>query len=117
MPEMHLRQNRFTCSVSGLFPRNKTRTQKFREKRESRYTYRNEIDMVSVSRRRWHTEILKIYQEERFLTKYCVTKHLKLQVITLLQISAWTYINDLRFFDKKARNTTAHTKVGMISDD
>ena len=51
------------------------------KKRESRYSYRNEIDKVSVSSRRWHKKISKIYQEERFLTNYCVTKHLKLQVI------------------------------------
>lgn len=64
MPEKHLRQHRFTYSTSGQFTRNKTRIQKFREKIESRYTYRNEIYKVFVSRIRWHTEISKIYQEE-----------------------------------------------------
>ena len=81
MPEMYLRQHRFAYSACGLFSRNRTRTRKFREKRESRYSYRNEIDKVSVSSRRWHKEISKIYQEVQFLTKSCVTKHLKLLLI------------------------------------
>ena len=41
MPEKHLRQHRFTFSTTGQFTTNKTRIQKFREKIESRYTYRN----------------------------------------------------------------------------
>ena len=42
MPEMHLRQPRFTYSVLGRFTENKERIQKFRETGDSRY--QNELD-------------------------------------------------------------------------
>ena len=44
MPEMHLRQPRFTYSACGLFTKNKERTQKFKETGDSRYIYQNELD-------------------------------------------------------------------------
>ena len=38
MPEMHLRQPRFTCSACGPFTKkNKERIQKFKETGDSRY--------------------------------------------------------------------------------
>ena len=43
MSEMHLIQPRFTDSASGLFPKNKERIQKFKEKGDSRYIYQNGI--------------------------------------------------------------------------
>ena len=44
MPEMHLRQPGFIYSACGLFSKNKERMQKFKETRDSRYIYRNELD-------------------------------------------------------------------------
>ena len=44
MPEMHLRQPRFIYSACGPFSKNKERMQKFKETRDSRYIYRNELD-------------------------------------------------------------------------
>ena len=44
MPEMHLRQLQFTYSVCGSFTKNKDRTQKLKETRDSRYLYKNELD-------------------------------------------------------------------------
>ena len=44
MPEMHLKQPRFTYSTCGLFTKNKERTQKFKETGDSRYICRNEED-------------------------------------------------------------------------
>ena len=41
MPEMHLRQPQFTSSPCGPFTKNKERTPKFKETRDSRYIYRN----------------------------------------------------------------------------
>ena len=43
MPEMHSKQPGFTQSVCGPFTKNKERTQKFKEKGDSVYTYRNEL--------------------------------------------------------------------------
>ena len=39
MPEMHLRQARFTYSACGPFAKNKERIQKFKETGDSRYIY------------------------------------------------------------------------------
>ena len=44
MPEIHLRQPRFTYSACGLFTKNKERIQKFKETGDSRYIYQNELD-------------------------------------------------------------------------
>ena len=44
MPEMHLRQPGFIYSACGPFSKNKERMQKFKETRDSRYIYRNELD-------------------------------------------------------------------------
>ena len=44
MPEMPLRQPRFTYSACGLFTKNKERIQKFKQTGDSRYIYRNELD-------------------------------------------------------------------------
>ena len=46
IPEMHLRQSRFTyCGLfTGPFTKNKERIQKFKETGDSRYVYKNELD-------------------------------------------------------------------------
>ena len=44
MPEIHLKQPRFTYIACGPFKRNKERIQKFEEKEDSRYIYKNELD-------------------------------------------------------------------------
>ena len=44
MPEMHLKQHRFTYSACGPFTKNKERIQKFRKIGDTKYIYRNELD-------------------------------------------------------------------------
>ena len=44
MPQMHLRQPRFTYSVCEIFTKKKERIQKFNETGYSRYIYQNELD-------------------------------------------------------------------------
>ena len=44
MPEMHLKQPRFTYSTCGPFTKNKKRTQKFKETGDTCYIYKNELD-------------------------------------------------------------------------
>ena len=46
MPEMHLRQPGFTYSACGPFTKNKERIQKFKDTRDIRYIYQNEIDKL-----------------------------------------------------------------------
>ena len=44
MPEMHSIQHTFICSAWGPFTKNEDRIQKFKEKRDLRYIYQNEVD-------------------------------------------------------------------------
>ena len=44
MPEMHLKQPRYTSSVCGPFTKNKERTQKFKEIGDTSHLYKNELD-------------------------------------------------------------------------
>ena len=44
MPEMHLRQPKFTYSACGPFTKNKERIQKFKETGDTDYIYKNELD-------------------------------------------------------------------------
>ena len=44
MPEMHLRQPRFPYSACGPFTKNKERIQKFKEKGDTDYIYKIELD-------------------------------------------------------------------------
>ena len=44
MPEMYLRQPRFTYSACGPFTTNRERIKKFKETGDSRYIYQNELD-------------------------------------------------------------------------
>ena len=48
MPEMHLKQSRFTYSACGTFTKNKQITQKFKEGGDSRYIYQNELDKACL---------------------------------------------------------------------
>ena len=44
MAEMHFKQQGYTYSACGPFTKNKERTQKFKETRETSYIYKNELD-------------------------------------------------------------------------
>ena len=44
MPEMRLKQPRFTYSACGPFTKNKERIQKFKETGDTSYIYKNELD-------------------------------------------------------------------------
>ena len=44
MPEINLRQPGFTYSACRPFTKNKERIKKFKEIRDSRYIYQNELD-------------------------------------------------------------------------
>ena len=44
MPEIHSKQLGFTYSACGLFTTNKEKTQNFKETRDKKFLYRNELD-------------------------------------------------------------------------
>ena len=69
MPEMHLRQPRFTYSACGPFTINKERIQKLEETGGSRYIYQNDLDKFAFNMI-WLMVILKIYGAEQLLIKY-----------------------------------------------
>ena len=48
MPELHLRQPRFTDSACGPFTKNKERIKFFKEIGDSRYIYQNELDIYNA---------------------------------------------------------------------
>ena len=50
MPEMHLKQSRFTYSSCEPFTRNRDRIQKFKEAGDKSYVYRNELDKACFQR-------------------------------------------------------------------
>ena len=49
MPEMHLRQPRFTYSVCGPFDKNKEGLKIFNETGDLRYIFQNELDKALLS--------------------------------------------------------------------
>ena len=50
MPEMHLKQPGFTYSACGPFTKNKESIKRFKETRDSRYIYQNELEKACF----WH---------------------------------------------------------------
>ena len=46
MLEMHLKQSGFTYSACGPLPKNKERIQKFKETGDSKYIYKNKLDIA-----------------------------------------------------------------------
>ena len=44
MPEIHLKQPRFTYSACGPFTKNKERIEKFKETGDTSYIYKNKLD-------------------------------------------------------------------------
>ena len=59
MPEMHLKQLGLIYSACGSFSKNKERIQKFKEKGNTSYIYKNELDKACFNMI-WLMEILKI---------------------------------------------------------
>ena len=53
MPEMHLRQLRFTYGACGPLTKNQERIQKFKETGDSRYIYKNELDKACFQHGLW----------------------------------------------------------------
>ena len=84
MPEINLRQPGLTCSACRPFTKNKERIQKFKETRDSRYIYQNELIKACF----WLIEILRIYLGEQLVIKYYMIKHL-----TFLKIKSMIDIN------------------------
>ena len=58
MPEMHLKQRRFTYSACGAFTQNKEKIQKFKETGDITNIYRKELDR-DLARKRASDKVLR----------------------------------------------------------
>ena len=67
MPEMLLRQPRFTYRAYGPFTKNKVRIQKFKETRDSQYIYQNELDKTCFQHDRAYGDIKDLTKKNDFL--------------------------------------------------
>ena len=62
LPEIHLRQPRFTYSDCGPFTKSKGRIQKYKETRDSKWIYQNELDKVCFQHE-------MTYEDFKYLTR------------------------------------------------
>ena len=69
IPETELRQRRLKYSHWKTISENKGTIKQFKEKRDSRHIYQNELDKLAF-RMTWLIELLKIYLDAQLLIKY-----------------------------------------------
>ena len=74
---MLFRQRRFKYSACGPFTKSKIIIQKFKQTRDSRYIYKNDLDKAFFQHDMAHGDFI----EKLLLTKYYVIGHLQLLVI------------------------------------
>ena len=92
MPEIHLKQPRFSYSACGPFTKNKERILKFKElkKQGNQDIFIKPNFTIPVFSAIWLMEILQIYLEKQLLIKYYVTKHLiSLEIQNAMNIIQW----------------------------
>ena len=77
IPEMHLKQPRFTYSPCGPFTKNKERIQKFKETGDTNYIYKNELDKACFQRDMAYGDFKDLARR----TKSEETKHFILKAI------------------------------------
>ena len=69
MPQMHLKQPGFTYSACGPFTKSKERIQKLKERGDTRYVYKNELDKACIQHDMAYGD-LKTYREEQLPIKF-----------------------------------------------
>ena len=107
MPEMHLRQPRFTYSACGPFTKHKKRIQKFKETDDTNYINKNELDKACFA----HDAA---YSDSKDITKRTVPdKILKNRAFNIAKDPKYDgYQRGLasmvyNFFDKKSKGSGA----------
>ena len=111
MPERHLRQAGFTYSVCGPITKNKERIQKFKETRDSRYIYQNELIKACF----WLIEILRIYLGDQLVIKYYMIKHLTfLKIKSMIDINVELLQWILNFFIKSFQWMLLHMQANLV---
>ena len=104
MPEMHLKQPRFTYSACGTFTKNKERIQKFKETGDTSYIYKNELDKPCFQH--WMA-----YGDFKDLARRIVSdKFWEIKHLILLKILNMIGIKS--FFDRKNASLTDKSVLG-----
>ena len=103
MPEMHLRQPRFVYSACGSFTRHKERIKEFKRTGDTRYVYRNELDLACFqhdSAYADHKEFINRTEADKVLRNkaYDIVSNPKYDVYQR-GLASMVY----KFFDKKSR--------------
>ena len=116
MPEMHLKQPRFTYSTCGPITRNKQRIQKFMQTGDKNYIYRNELDKACFQ----HDVVYDKYKDIQRRT----------QSDKVLKDKSFEIVNDpkydgyqrglasmvYKFFDKKRKELVLKMKLKKINN-
>ena len=113
MPEMHLKQPRFTYRTCGPFTKNKERIQKSKETGDTRYIYKNELNKVCFQHDMAYGN-LKIQQKEKFKIKFNSLRDKGFNIAKNRKYDG--YERDLasmvyKFFDKKTSGSGANNKI------
>ena len=67
MPEMYLKQPGFTYSACGPFTKNKERIQKFKERGDTNYIYKNELDKACLEHDMAYGDFKDLKREHKVL--------------------------------------------------
>ena len=102
MPQMHLKQPRFTHSACGPFTKNKEIIQKFKETGDTKYIYKNELDKACFQHDMAYgdfKDLAKITTSDKILRgkAFNIAKNLKYDGYQR-DLASMVY----KFFDKKS---------------
>ena len=111
IPEMHLRQSRFTYSACRPFSKNEQRIQRFMETGDTNYIYRNELDKACLQhdmvynfkdlKRR--TFVNKLLRDKAYNITYILSRHNGYE----RALATIVY----KFFDKKTKGTGIKNEI------
>ena len=116
MPEMHLKQPRFTYSACGSFTKNKKIIQKFKETGHSRYIYQNQLNKACFQHDMAHGE----FKDFTGRTATDRTLHNKpfniAKIQNMMDIYGGLASMIYKFFDKKTSGSGIKNKLFLIEN-
>ena len=100
----------------------------YSQKTKQEYKNSKQLEKLDISIKNNYTRIVfnmiwllattKIHPEEQFLTEYCVAQNMRLLVIhIMIYINVELYQFFASSLIKRSRDTIAHTRAGIISED
>ena len=107
MPEMYMRQPGLTYSACRPITKNK-KIQKFKETEDSRYIYQNELDKTC-----YQHDITHIAYKD--LPRRTASERMPGKAFAVVSNQKYAYCGRapmfFKFYDKKYRDTTTHTRI------